>query len=136
MTLPDGVLAYRVLNSANLNQEEMKLCRATINELKYDAMVKQLIRIYGDSVSPSFTKSGDDVPDESVFYSGVSRQTRGAYRGSPRGGPFQGKGSGYNNRGRPQYRARGNNQNDNSHQNKDGGDLSSRRRKLNPIDSA
>ena len=47
MTLPDGALAYRVLNSANLDQEEMKLCRATINELKYDAMVKQLLRIYG-----------------------------------------------------------------------------------------
>lgn len=61
MTLPDGVLAYRVLNSANLNQEEMKLCRATISELKYDVMVKQLLRIYGDSVSPSFTTSESDV---------------------------------------------------------------------------
>ena len=42
MTLPDGVLAYCVLKSANLNEEEMKLCRATITELKYDDMVKKL----------------------------------------------------------------------------------------------
>ena len=63
LTLPDGVLAYRVLNSANLGEEEMKLCRATISELKYETMVKQLIRIYGDSVFPSFQQPQEIVTD-------------------------------------------------------------------------
>ena len=65
MELPDGVLAYRVLNSANLSEEEMKLCRATLTTLQYDKMVEQLLKIFGDTVSPSFGKS--DVKEESVF---------------------------------------------------------------------
>ena len=70
MILPDGVLAYRVLNSANLNQEEMKLRGATITELKYNTMVKQLIKIYGDTASPSVSNVGE-VKEESVFYDNV-----------------------------------------------------------------
>ena len=65
MELPDGVLAYRVLNSANLSEEEMKLCRATLTTLQYDKMVEQLLKIFGDTGSPSFGKS--DVKEESVF---------------------------------------------------------------------
>ena len=64
MELPDGVLAYRVLNSANLSEEEMKLCRATLTTLQYDKMVEQLLKIFGDTVSPSFGKS--DVKEEAV----------------------------------------------------------------------
>ena len=76
MTISDGVLAYRVLNSANLNEEEMKLCRATLNEFSYDEMVKQLIKIYGDSVSLSFGKEAK-VKEEPVFYG--SFYFRGSY---------------------------------------------------------
>ena len=36
MVLPDGILAYRVLNPANLTSEQMTRCRATMNNLKYD----------------------------------------------------------------------------------------------------
>ena len=36
MNLPDGVLAYWVLNSANLSGEEMKLCMATLTVLQCD----------------------------------------------------------------------------------------------------
>ena len=45
MELPDGVLAYRVLNSANLSNEQMTLCRAAMMDLKYPEMVKQLKRL-------------------------------------------------------------------------------------------
>eukprot|EP00112_Aurelia_sp_Birch-Aquarium-sp1_P025873 Seg886.5 transcript_id=Seg886.5/GoldUCD/mRNA.D3Y31 product="hypothetical protein" protein_id=Seg886.5/GoldUCD/D3Y31 len=65
MELPDGVLAYRVLNSANLSEEEMKLCRATLTNLKYDKMIEQLLKIFGGTVSPCFGKS--NVKEESVF---------------------------------------------------------------------
>jgi hypothetical protein len=38
MTLSDLVLAYRLLQSANMNDEEMRLCRATLPELKIATM--------------------------------------------------------------------------------------------------
>ena len=59
MILPDGVLAYRVLNSANLNNDQMTLCRATMTELKYESMVKQLTRLFADSVTPGLTQKQD-----------------------------------------------------------------------------
>ena len=88
MILPNGVLVYRVLNSANLNQEEMKLCRATITELKYDMMVKQLVKIYGDTASPNVSNAGE-VKEEPVFYGNVSNRGKGNYRGTSRGKTFQ-----------------------------------------------
>ena len=39
MELPDRVLAYRVLKSANLSTENEKLARATIKELTYKICV-------------------------------------------------------------------------------------------------
>ena len=51
MELPDGVLAYRVLNSANLSNEQMTLCRATMMDLKYPEMVKQLKRLFADGIT-------------------------------------------------------------------------------------
>ena len=73
--LPDGVLAYRVLNSANLSEEEMKLCRATLTTLQHDRIVEQLLKIFGDAVSPSFGKL--DMKEESVFV--VSNEEGEAY---------------------------------------------------------
>ena len=43
MTLPEGVLAYRFLHSANLSTDEMNLCRATINEFKYSDMKNKVL---------------------------------------------------------------------------------------------
>ena len=43
----------------------MKLCRATLTTLQYDKMVEQLLKIFGDTVSPSFGKS--DVKEEALF---------------------------------------------------------------------
>ena len=48
MELPDGVLAYRVLKSANLSEENEKLARATITTLTYKSMTEQLKKIFGD----------------------------------------------------------------------------------------
>ena len=36
MELPDGVLAYKVLKSANVSQEHEQLARATINEFSHN----------------------------------------------------------------------------------------------------
>ena len=48
MELPDGVLTYHVLKSANLSTENEKLARATIKELTYKNMCEQLRKMFAD----------------------------------------------------------------------------------------
>ena len=83
MNLPDGVLAYRFLHSANLQPDKMNLCRATINEFKYEEMKKKVLSLFGDKVHGLQSK----IKEEPIFYGGHTNSYRG-YRGS------------YNNRGR------------------------------------
>ena len=46
--LPDGVLAYKLLKAANLDQNQEQLCRATMSEWSYKEMIKQLKRVFND----------------------------------------------------------------------------------------
>ena len=48
MELPDGVLACRLLTSANLSEQYEPLATATLTELTYDNMKRQLKKIFGD----------------------------------------------------------------------------------------
>ena len=49
MILPTGVLAYKVLNNANISSEKKHLIRTTIVTLTYENMTKQLKAIYDSS---------------------------------------------------------------------------------------
>ena len=40
MVLPTGVLAYKVLNNANISSEKKQLIRATVVSLTYENMKK------------------------------------------------------------------------------------------------
>ena len=51
MELPTGVLAYRLLKSANVSDERQQLARATLSELTYENMKKQLKAIFDNSSS-------------------------------------------------------------------------------------
>ena len=96
MTLPSGVLAYRVLKGANLTPEKQQLARATITELTYENMKKQLKAIHDSSSSnsidsfeikpePTFV---NETKDEYIFY-GNSSSNRGRFnfnRGYNNGG--------------------------------------------------
>ena len=42
MEILNGVLAYRLLNSANLSEHHKQLVRATVTDMKYSAMKDQL----------------------------------------------------------------------------------------------
>ena len=44
--LPEGVLAYRFLNSANISSHHKQLGRATLPELSYQSMKDQLKKIF------------------------------------------------------------------------------------------
>ena len=48
MELPDGVLAYLVLNSANISSHHNQLVRATLPELSYQSMKDQFKKTFSD----------------------------------------------------------------------------------------
>ena len=45
MELPEGVLAYNLLVSANLSEEQQQLCRATVSKLTYDGMKNAIEKV-------------------------------------------------------------------------------------------
>ena len=53
MSLPSAVLAYRVLKSSNLPNEEQQLTRPTLIDLTYENMKKQLMAIEDNSLIQS-----------------------------------------------------------------------------------
>ena len=57
MELPDGVVAYYLLDCANLTQEQASLCRATCSKLGYTEMKTQIERV---SISPNTGTSPSD----------------------------------------------------------------------------
>ena len=89
MKLPEGVLAYRFLHSANLSAEQMILCRATMTEFKYKEMKQKILNLYGDKVQNTIQQK---IKEEPVFYGNSSQHSRGGYnrgyyqRGASRGG--------------------------------------------------
>ena len=48
LELPDGVLAYRLLDSANLSDTHVQLARTTLLSLMYNNMQQQLKKIFSD----------------------------------------------------------------------------------------
>lgn len=84
MTLSDGVLAYRVLSSANLSKDQEQLARATICDLKYEDMVRQLKKIFGDSTTNSEQASAP-IKVEAVFEAEEHEETHEAYYGAYKG---------------------------------------------------
>ena len=118
MTLPDGVLAYRFLHSANLKEDEMKLCRATIADFTYNDMKQKVLSLHGDRVNnPS--EDAREIKEEPVFYGNNDRNNRGTqynrgrYNNSNRRGSHDdgiGRNKDYNNRsndgGNQSYRGR------------------------------
>ena len=65
MTLPTAVLACRVLKSVNISNEKRQLARATITELNYENMKKQLKAIH-DRSSVS-TENSFEIKSEPTY---------------------------------------------------------------------
>ena len=72
MEIHEGVLAYRMLNSANLSENHKQLVRATLSDMKYVKMKEQLKKVFSNVTSnrESF-KSENPVKIEpsDTFYS-------------------------------------------------------------------
>ena len=61
MVLPDGVLAYAVLKCCNLSEEQSQICRATVTDLKYDDMKKQILKVASQCIAQSDTPAQEPV---------------------------------------------------------------------------
>ena len=60
--LPDAVLAYRLLKSANVSEQKQTLARATISKLTFEDMKKQLKAIFDQQAGSSNQQEYQDVP--------------------------------------------------------------------------
>ena len=73
MEILEGVLAYRLLNSANLTNEQKQLVKSTVSKIDYQIMKDQLKKVF-TSTSTNVDKKADtdkiDVKSEEdeVFY--------------------------------------------------------------------
>ena len=127
--LPEPVLAYRALKSANLAEEHERLVRATVSSITLDVMMTQLTKVMGMSEKKAsdndnavavrvkkepdvnYSESGSSEinheidEDNEVLYSGnyqygrYSRNNRGSRRGDRGGGRRSGRGRFSFNRG-------------------------------------
>lgn len=87
--LPDAVLAYRLLDSANLPPSKVELIMATLSSLTYQEMLKQLRKLEDIALGSSeegSSSSGVTVKSEPIdtFYT-ARGGNRGGFRGVMRG---------------------------------------------------
>ena len=62
MSIDDGVLAYHLLNSANLSENHKELVRATVKEMKYSNMKEQLKKVFTSTLLPNLSP----VPESAI----------------------------------------------------------------------
>lgn len=80
MALPDAVLAFKLLDSANLTTQERQLALTACQELKYDCMKSALKRIFGGGPSGSGQSAGSSdivIKQEAAF---LTEQRRFNYK--------------------------------------------------------
>ena len=100
--LPDAVLAYRLLESANLEKTKSDLVRATITRMSFDEMKTQLRKLEdiaitsGENASFEIKEEPDDVLYNRDFGNRRGNHSRGRgrnHRGSYGGGVSRGNGN-------------------------------------------
>ena len=144
MELPDGVLAYRLLKSANIDSIKQTMVRSSIAKLSLDEVKKQLKAVHDNTVQSSSTATDVAIKLENTYFCEDGHMNKDEeyntlYTYSSRGrGRFHGKDSkGYYIANRAGYRGRGiarGKTNDKMNKSSDGG--SKKGHKLNPADAA
>ena len=66
-TMSDDILAYQLLNSANLSTHHEELIKATIPDLQYNIMKDQLKKTFYDASRQFATKTEDITKTEETF---------------------------------------------------------------------
>ena len=108
MNMPDGVLAYKLLHHASLQDSDINLIKATMKELTFLEMKTKLTNIFSDITKSVGIKTEPSVKLENTHYVNPSQDTyylnrdRGRGRGY-RGEGFRGRGQWNRGRGRGQW---------------------------------
>ena len=82
MEIHDGVLAYRLLNGAGLSESNKQLVRATVSEMKYDAMKEQLKKVFintGSAVDTMPERNIKVEPSDALYASYSGNDALGSY---------------------------------------------------------
>lgn len=99
MDIPDGVLAYRLLNNANLSEDKKQLIKATLKEMKYDEMKEKLKKVFTSNDSPQTSASRGfikhETENETFHSSDASESFYGSSGYNYRGSGGRGRGRGY-----------------------------------------
>ena len=74
MTVSDGAVAYRLLNSAGLSESHKQLVRATVSEMKYDTMKKQLKKVFTNTCASSSSQDINIKVESSDTYYNTNTQ--------------------------------------------------------------
>ena len=90
MEIHDGVLAYRLLNSANLTLEQKQLVKATISKMDYSIMKDQLRKVFTSDIvkdSSNNVKIEDEVKieEDEIFYSSGRGHNYNRFKNKRRG---------------------------------------------------
>ena len=96
MELPTGVLAYRLLKSADISEDKQQLARATLPSFSYECMKKQLKTIYDNlsqeisttpvKVEPTYEARGYNRYGKDGFYNRGQNNSNFNNGGRGRGG--------------------------------------------------
>ena len=73
MEISDGAMAYRLLNSANLTNEQKQLVKSTVSKIDYQIMKDQLKKVFTSTSTNVDNKTDADKTDvkseeNEVFY--------------------------------------------------------------------
>ena len=68
MTVSDGAVAYRLLNSAGLSENNKQLVRATVSEMKYETMKNQLTKVFTNTCSTANSEVNVKIESSDTFY--------------------------------------------------------------------
>ena len=96
IVLPTSVLAYQVLQNANLPSDKVNLIRATVKSVKYEDMVEQIKAVYDNCCIEELNVKELDIKvdeNETLYNSSFQKRGRSWTRGRSRGNNFNNRGS-------------------------------------------
>ena len=91
MTLPDAVLAFKLLDSAALENKDRQMVLSACQELNFERMRSSLKRIFGDTRSDTYSTS---VKEEPAFFGSIRNSKfpkKPAFRPYQKHGPNKGR---------------------------------------------
>ena len=74
MKVHDGVLAYRFLKSSDISESHQQLVKATLGDMTYANMKKQLSKVFMDTASSDLSSNSNYQPVVKVEHSCSSQQ--------------------------------------------------------------